>query len=401
NYVRELESPDTSTKVLKDAAPHERESYTVMRVVRSWSENYATLSELYRLISDITQKQLSRKRADQRLATILSRKKPYSRLALVGAHFLTASSLTVALGGSWGAGLSAGIFFAFIYLGNFWISLLKMPGFFTMVSGSALITLSGLYVANESSLLLNLAGVAGAPYIVAAGLIILLPTSRMVSTIQDALTGFPLTAAGKFVSTGVLVLGIVVGFSSAIAVLKLLGLPTFNIQDEVITPGDTWRHFVFMLIASASVGMIYFARWRNLLWIVAVSATAIWVFNGVAALTGDAQERTATFISAVVVGMLSTYLAHRLNAPASCFYVPSLTFLLPGLAIFRGMCLLVIQAQGGEGLANTVTAVIVILSMASGVVLGGALMQYLMQKFMRAETLEAWPMTHMMPTLHR
>lgn len=401
NYVRELEHTDTTTQALDSAATQERESYTVMRVVRSWSENYAALGELYQLISDITQKHLTRRRADKRLDAIMMMKKPYSRLALMGANFLTAVSLTLALGGSWGAGLCAGLAFMLIYLVNFSISLLKMPGFFTMVTGSALITFSGLYIANKDSIFASLSGSWGAQYIVAAGLIILLPTSRMVSTIQDALTGFPLTAAGKFVSTGVLLLGIVVGFSSALTFLHLLGYSAFNVQEAVFDPSITWKGFLFMVIASVAVGMSYLARWQNLMWVVLVSTAGIWVYNGVGILTGDEQRRTATFVSAVVVGMLSTYLARKLNTPASSFYVPSLTFLLPGLAFFRGMYLLVMQEQGIAGLPSLVMAVIVILSMASGVVLGSALMQYLMQKFMKPDADEVSPMTQMMSTLNR
>ena len=52
--------------------------------------------------------------------------------------------------------------------------------------------------------------------VVVGGILLLLPTGRLVSSVQDAINGFPVTAAGRFLSTmltfGALVAGIAVGF---------------------------------------------------------------------------------------------------------------------------------------------------------------------------------------------
>ena len=78
------------------------------------------------------------------------------------------------------------------------------------------------------------------------------------------------------------------------------------------------------------------------------------------------------------------------------FYVPSLTFLLPGLSMFRGLYLFTVQGNQGAGLPSLLTAVTIIFGMAAGVVLGGFIMQYLLQKFMKSEMLETMPLTTMM-----
>ena len=59
-----------------------------------------------------------------------------------------------------------------------------------------------------------------------------------------------------------------------------------------------------------------------------------------------------------------------------------MTFLLPGLSVFRGMYAVTIEAETtGHGVVSLVTAMTTILSMAAGLVLG----QLLMRPFVLSE----------------
>lgn len=82
NYVSDIDEVDDRTRAInlsepEDTAPgKERFSHTVMRVVRSWSENYAALDDIYKLINDITAGGLPRHRAERRLHKINTAKSP-------------------------------------------------------------------------------------------------------------------------------------------------------------------------------------------------------------------------------------------------------------------------------------------------------------------------------------
>lgn len=410
NYVSDVDVVNDQTSAIDISAlqkgdsvseENDRIAYTVMRVVRSWSENYAGLEDIYRLIGDITQRKLSLSRAERRLSRLIHARKPYSPLVLTLANFLTAASLTLAFGGAWIDSLLSGLTFSLIYQVNRTITRLHVPLFFNMLAGSSLVTLVGLYLADERSFLAHWDVNVQAQYIVAAGLIILLPTSHMIATVQDALTGFPLTAAGKFIESGLSLLGIGIGLSAAVGALHIFDMGNLYIDETVFHPPNTWKNYVFMLVASVCIGIIYLARRRALAWIIVISTCGIWVTNFLVAALGEGTGRASAVIGALVVGMLSTYLAYRLQAPATMFYVPSLTFLLPGLFLFRGLFLLSNPANENSGFLSIMAAATIIFGMAAGVVLGNFLMQYLMQKLAKSESLETVPMTSLMSVIKK
>ena len=397
NYVSDIDEIDDQTRALnlndlakeRSAPSKERFSHTVMRVVRSWSENYASLDDIYKLIHDITAGGLPRHKAERRLHSINTAKKPYSPLVIMLANMAAAFSLVLALGGSWEAGAVGGLVFLVIHLVSRLISKLKMPSFFNMAVGAGTVTFASIYISDDTSVFSHLGFHLNAPHIVAAGLIMLLPTARLVSTVQDALNGFPLTAAGKFVSTGMSFLGIVVGLASAVAVLSALGVEELDISQTRFEPAPVVISYAFFMVASLAFAVTTHARWDNLLWVLAIATAGFWVYQGYSYTFGAGAGRANTAIAALVIGLLSTYLAYRLHAPAAIFYVPALTFLLPGLSVFRGLYLFTVEANSDTGLPGMVAAIAIILSMASGVVLGSYLMQYFIQQRLSNDALDA------------
>ncbi|WP_237225182.1 threonine/serine ThrE exporter family protein [Rothia nasisuis] len=388
NYVSDIDEVDDQTRAIsldgstEAGAGKERFSHTVMRVVRSWSENYAALDDIYKLINDITAGGLPRHRAERRLHKINTAKKPYSPMVIMLANIVAAFSLVLALGGSLAAGAVGGIVFLAIHFVNSLISRLKMPGFFTMAAGAGVVTFAAIYISDEASLFSQVGFHVSAPHIVAAGLIMLLPTARLVSTVQDALNGFPLTAAGKFVSTGMSFLGIVVGLASAVAALSVLGVSELDITETRFVGATPVVSYIFFMLASLAFAVTTHARWRTLLWILLISTCGFAAYQGYTLFFGAGAGRANTAFAALVIGLMSTFLAFRLHAPASIFYVPALTFLLPGLSVFRGLYLFTVEANSATGVPGMVAAIAVILSMASGVVLGSYLMQYIIQRYL-------------------
>ncbi|WP_421084373.1 threonine/serine exporter family protein [Rothia nasimurium] len=386
NYVSGLDEVDDQTRAINlsgESSPgKERFSHTVMRVVRSWSENYAALDDIYKLINDITAGGLPRHRAERRLHKINTAKKPYSPMIIMLANIVAAFSLVLALGGSVSAGIVGGLVFLAIHFVNSLISRLKMPGFFTMAAGAGVVTFAAIYISDDSSIFSQVGFHVSAPHIVAAGLIMLLPTARLVSTVQDALNGFPLTAAGKFVSTGMSFLGIVVGLASAVAVLSVLAISELDITETRFVGAHPITAYLGFLVASLAFAVTSQARTKTLLWITVITTAGFWVHQGYSLAFGAGAGRANTAFAALIIGLMSTFLAYKLHSPASIFYVPALTFLLPGLSVFRGLYLFTVEANSAAGVPGMISAIAIILSMASGVVLGSYLMQYVIQHYL-------------------
>ncbi|QRZ61899.1 threonine/serine exporter ThrE family protein [Rothia sp. ZJ932] len=380
NYVSDIDGlVDSNGHARGDS--FERFSHTVVRVVRSWSENYAALADVYKLIHDITEKGLSREDADRKLNRINNAKKLYSPMTVMIANIAAAGTLTIGIGGSWRAGLVSSLLFLCVYFMDQMLSKLNMPSFFHMAASAGLITFAAIYLGDSDSFLTQLGIPVSAPHIVAAGLIMLLPTFKLVSAVQDAINGFPLTAAGRFVSTAMSFLGLVVGLASGVAALSFMGATPLDISQSKFDTPEMVTNIVFMTLASLSIAVTTQTRKRTLGWIVLVTVTSMLIYHGFTAVFGAGSGRGNTAIAALVIGLLSTLLAHRFHAPQAIFSIPSLTFLLPGLSIFRGLYSFTVEADSVMGVPGMVTALAIILSMASGVVLGGYIMQYLIQRF--------------------
>ena len=100
-------------------------------------------------------------------------------------------------------------------------------------------------------------------------------------------------------------------------------------------------------------------------------------------------SRSGRRVAAVVIGALSTYFAYRLHVPQAIFSIPAITFLLPGLSFFRGMYLLTVETDVILGMQNMITAVSIVVAMASGVALGNYTMQYALQRFTTPRNVES------------
>ncbi len=389
NYVSDIDDVFSSEGVnARSSASIERFSHTVVRVVRSWSENYAALADIYKLIHSITEEGLTREQADKQLQKINNAKKLYPPLVVLLGNAVAAGALTIGIGGSWRAGVVSLILFLCVYFLDQFLSKLQMPSFFHMAASAAFITFAAISLGDENSFLTRVGLPVSAPHIVAAGLIMLVPTFKLVSSVQDAINGFPLTAAGRLVSTGMSFLGLVVGLATGVTALGFVGAQPLDVSQSAFEFPAPLINITFMMIGTLAIGITTQARKSTLMWIMAVTLAGLLTYHGFTAVFGTGSGRGNTAVAAFVVGLLSMYLAHRFHAPQAIFSIPSLTFLLPGLSIFRGLYSFTVESNSALGVPGIIAAMAIILSMASGVVLGGYITQYLVQTFKPARTNE-------------
>ena len=367
--LKNIEVDITNQSVAINYAPRDQTPISLLRVVRSWTNNYAGLSQVHQLVTDIVAGGVGREEAARRLDEITRSPKPFPRWMVTVAFGVFSAVFVGVLGGGPGASIVA-------FLSNLLVSLLarqlgrwRTPDFFITASCSFLVTIVALLLWRFGTPL----GVQIAPEIVVVGgILLLLPTGRLVSSVQDAINGFPVTAAGRFLSTmltfGALVAGIAVGF----VVGDMTGMDPIDVTKTFPPKYDLWVLIILIAIAVLMIGITEQTSWKLLLPTAAVGVVGYLVLIG-----GDALgigARFAPALAAVVIGLLARVVALRMGAPQLVVAVPAALILLPGLTIFRSMYVLTIEEteilMGAGGMLN---AGAIVLGVAAGIVLGDTL----------------------------
>jgi uncharacterized membrane protein YjjB (DUF3815 family) len=190
--------------------------------------------------------------------------------------------------------------------------------------------------------------------------------------VQDAINGFPVTAAGRFLSTmltfGALVTGIAVGF----VVVDKTGMEPINVTKTFPPAYPWWALIIMVAIAVVAIGITEQTDWKLLLPTAAVGVIGHLVLLGAELMGMGARFSPA--VAAVVIGLLARVIALKMGAPQLVVAVPAALILLPGLTIFRSMYVLTIEESeilvGAGGMLN---AGAIVLGVAAGIVLGDTL----------------------------
>ncbi|WP_370830348.1 threonine/serine ThrE exporter family protein [Kocuria sediminis] len=370
NYIADDSTGGDDTRTREDVFNDpDTNSHTVMRVVRSWTDNYAGLAETHQLVTDITGGEMPRGEAERRLEAINVKPKPYPRWMVRTATAAAAMAITVGIGGGVLGALVAGLSSVLNQFVAHRLGAWRIPEFFTMAAQSGILT--------TMALLLSWSGLELSPArVIAGGIILLLPTTRMVSTMQDAINGFPVTAAGRLLSTSMAFLGLVAGIAGGISVAGYAGMPRVDVSQSAFDPVGPLTNAGFMLIGTGLIAVTMQAKPRHVLSTTVAALGGLAVYH--AGMAADLGARLDTALAAVTSGCVATVLAARHRIPQLILAIPAMTFLLPGLSIFRGLYTLTVETDSyGPGIVGLVNAMASIVALASGVVLG----KYLMRPF--------------------
>ena len=363
--LKNIEVDITNQSVAINYAPQEQTPISLLRVVRSWTNNYAGLAKVHRLVTDIVAGGVGRDEAIRRLDEAITSPKPFPRWMVTIAFGVFAAVFVGVLGG--GPASSAIAFVA-----NIGVSLLarqlgrwRVPDFFTTAACAFGVTLTAL--------LLWRFDLTNAPAIVVVGgILLLLPTGRLVSSVQDAINGFPVTAAGRFLSTLLTFGAIVAGIAVAFVVGTMTGMQPISVTQTFPPAYDLWVLVIFIAVAVMAIGVTEQTSWELLLPTAAVGVVGYFVLAGATAL--GVGDRFSPALAAVAIGLLARVVALKMGAPQLVVAVPAALILLPGLTIFRSMYVLTIEESeillGAGGMLN---AGAIVLGTAAGIVLGDTL----------------------------
>lgn len=335
-----------------------------MRTVKYRSLDYTRLEQVDTLLRQIGRGHLGLKPARAALDHIVAADHPYSRKVALSGWALMAAAVTLMLGGSPTLAVVSFITTAAIYGTNVALGKLGLPYFFQQVMGGFMATVPAAFIyklAIEHSAVV-------APYrIIVSGIIVLMAGLSLVGSVQDAITGAPVTAAGRFIEVMVYTAGLVGGVGIALRLTATLGAGLPPMQQEVLPYAPLPIMVLTGGLASAAFALASYASPKALTTSFASGAVGAGLVGSI--LNAGLGPIVASAVAATVVGLAGGLLARRAVVPPIIVAVAGITPLVPGLAVYRGLS----QIMAGQTLAaisNLFTAVMVGCTLAAGVTLG-------------------------------
>ncbi|GAB3556913.1 threonine/serine exporter family protein [Spelaeicoccus albus] len=338
---------------------------TVLGVNRGESINYGRLAAVHRLVLDLVAGKLDQVGAAARLDAIIAQPKPFNRWLVTVVWAVLAGTLTVLIGGGWiGAAVGTIITFVMSLVGR-QLQKTGIPYFFVALATAAVTTTVAMALA-------RLGVPLGPQFVVSAGIMLLLPTITFVSTVQDAISGFPITAAGRLVNVFVVLAAIVAGVGVGLAIGQAIGLKEIDVLIGRGSPALARSLLAIILSFVVSVlGAVGNQSLRRLVvpsGLIGMIGYIVWISLGLL----DWGNVLVAAIAAAVVAGLARIVTDRRDAPALVVIVPGLFPLLPGLKIFTGIYQLT-QPNAHVSMTTGMTTLVAALLWAAALGIGSVL----------------------------
>jgi uncharacterized membrane protein YjjP (DUF1212 family)/uncharacterized membrane protein YjjB (DUF3815 family) len=346
---------------------------TSLRVVKYRALDLTLLATVYRLVEDVERGRLDLLATASALDRAVKAVHPYPRWVATAGLAGLAGAVALLLGAPWVAVPVAAVITAVIDVIGRLLAHRRLPAFYRQVLGGFIATgattaFIGIGVLPEGT---------EAALVVAAGITVLLSGFAVVSTVQDAIGGYAVTAAGRAAEIAVASAGLL---SGVVLGLKLAQRAGVQLDVAAELPADGTQ-ITTALLASAAAAAFYavggYAAPQALLFAALAGAAGLGSFV-LLSLVGLGPV-AASGGAAIVVGVAAGLLRRRGRVPLGS--VPPLVIalagivpLLPGLTAYRGFYQLAVEGVA-DGLVTVTLALAIGLALAAGVALG----QYLVR----------------------
>lgn len=214
--------------------------------------------------------------------------------------------------------------------------------------------------------------------IVAANIMTLLSGMALVSSVQDAITGFHLTATGRILEILMSTLGIFVGIGFALRIGALMHVNVSVTTNVTATWLGLPIQVVAGLLGSGAAAMVGYAGRIG-----TISAGIAGAFGTVIAFSLrklDVGNVTSAFIAATIIGMIAVSISGRFHIPALAVAMSGIVPLVPGFTLYRGFVNLV-DGHAVAGVQLLTVAAGTALALAAGVILGPLLIPRRFRQF--------------------
>lgn len=343
-----------------------RRPITVFRVVRGLGTDFSRLAAVDRLVRSIQAGTTPPEVAEKILNQIETAAPPYRGRVAVWGWGIMGGAVAMMLGGTWVVGVIAFITCMVTQGINIFLGRNGLPYFYQAVLGGFLATVP----AAIAFALATDYGIELKPsQITASGIVALLAGLTLVQSLQDGITGSPVTASAHFFETLLFTGAIVAGVGLGLQVAEVLGVAMPPI--EAGAPPNFSAVGVRIIFGAVAAMGFAVACYAEVSGIVVAGATGLFgaaVYYGVVLhLTGGYVLGSA--VAAVAIGLAGGLLARRFQVPPLITAISGITPLLPGYAVYRSMNSL-LHDQLLIGFSNIASALAIACALAAGVVLG-------------------------------
>jgi uncharacterized membrane protein YjjB (DUF3815 family) len=230
-------------------------------------------------------------------------------------------------------------------------------GFVATVSTLGLLAVGALPSGTEPSL------------VIAASITVLLSGLSVVTAVQDAISGHPVTAAGRAAEIALLSAGLLTGV--------ILGLRVgieFRLTIDPAEPvaPDVARFGISTFAAAVAAAMFALACYPPLgsLTAAGLAGGIGWAAYGALTAFAHVGPVVATGVAAVLIGLASEVIRRGTRMHRHVIMLSGIIPLLPGLTAYRGFYQLASEKDVVDGLVTITLALAIGLALAAGVTLG-------------------------------
>ncbi len=346
--------------------------------------DYQDLTRVDHLVRDVVEGVLDLAAARTELRQIVSTGHDRRRWAVTGGWGAMCAGVSLQLGGGPLVVLLALVSAVLIDRLQLRIARRRLPSFYQQVAGGGLATLVAVGAA-------ALALPIDVSLVVTANIVMLLAGIGFMGALQDALSGFYITAGARITEALLSTAGIIAGVSGGLSLAHVVGVDLPSFEPGATDIQGAGLSALGAAVAASAFAYASYAPRRALTPIALVAAVAMAISVSIA-LPGIARTWSVA-IASLFVGLVGYAVARRLHVPPLIVVVSAVVPMLPGISIYRGLALL---GEGGrrdtsEGLVALIAAASIALSIAAGVILGEYLAQPLAREARKVENRLAGP----------
>ncbi|NUS93496.1 MAG: threonine/serine exporter family protein [Nocardia sp.] len=339
-------------------------SASSMRVVQYRSLDFTRLAAVDRLTRRIRRDILPPDEARRALDAITTAPHPYKRWTATFGWSFMAAAISLLLGGGFLVAALSFVTTAVIDRTNRMLNRHGLPFFFQHLVGGAIAAAPAVVLAAFAGPL----GISVSPtLIIAAGITVLLSGLSLVGSVQDAITGAPITAAARMLELLMMTGGIIAGIALTLRIGEMFDA-TVPLD---LSPGHGLTNLPVQVVAGAAAAAAFalacYAERRALA--AAAGSGAMGTICYLLVITAGFGPVVAAGAAAIVIGLVGGLFARRALTPPLVVALAGITPLLPGLSIYRGLYGL-LNDELARGANQLLAAFGIGCALAGGVTLG-------------------------------
>lgn len=385
--LRRLEVDITLQSMLMQCVLSDGQTITRLRVVQGARQDFARLDAIHQLVDDVVREDWDARAVRDRLRRIQVQRRIFSDDAVLLATGALAGSVTFMLGAGLIAALVAVLAGMVVRSTTKFLGRHGYPEFYQMAFGA--------FVGTFIAWLAYVAGVytpvalsgADFAYMVAGSIIILLPGRAMAAAVEDVISGYQVTGAGRMLAVLLNTSGLIIGVGGALAATIAI-TDLFEgafVSPEVLDLRSFASPMLPAVIGAFGLGLMAAitaqSRRRLLVPIALLCVAGVLVSRGLSEVLGFGPT-IASGVAAAMIGVVGRLIASRVHSIALVITIPATFGLLPGLVIFRGLYEMVSASSSSgalgvltvqSGITTLLGAMATLLAIATGTMLGDLL----------------------------